>query len=80
MGVDQIVAERFIQTPVLNVQKNAQKLGFTQRVEFPEQNVIKYYKDINDTGNFKSYFSRRCAKENGILVMADNPSIAQVPT
>ena len=78
-GIDQIITDRFIATPKINVEQNALDLGFNKRIEFPEQNIVKYFKIINDTGEQDFwYFSRKCAKENGVLYMPEDPSMAQV--
>ena len=79
-GMDQIITDRFIPTPQkINVEQNALNLGFNKRIEFPEQNIVKYFKIINDTEKQDFwYFSRKCAKENGVLYMPEDPSMAQV--
>lgn len=78
-GMDQIITDRFIPTPKINVEQNALDLGFNKRIEFPEQNIVKYFKIINDTEKQDFwYFSRKCAKENGVLYMPEDPSMAQV--
>ena len=81
-GLDQIITDRFIATPQgINVEQNALNLGFTKRIEFPQQNIVKYFKIINDTEKQDFwYFSRKCAKENGVLYMPEDPSMAQVCT
>ena len=77
--MDQIITDRFIPTPKINVEQNALDLGFNKRIEFPEQNIVKYFKIINDTEKQDFwYFSRKCAKENGVLYMPEDPSMAQV--
>ena len=66
--MDQIITDSFIATPKINVEQNALDLGFNKRIEFPEQNIVKYFKIINDTEKEDFwYFSRKCAKENGVL-------------
>ena len=78
-GMDQIITDRFIPIPKINVEQNALDLGFNKRIEFPEQNIVKYFKIINDTEKQDFwYFSRKCAKENGVLYMPEDPSMAQV--
>ena len=78
-GMDQIITNRFIPTPKINVEQNALDLGFNKRIEFTEQNIVKYFKIINDTGKQDFwYFSRKCAKENGVLYMPEDPSMTQV--
>ena len=77
--MDQIITDRFIPMPKINVEQNALDLGFNKRIEFPEQNIVKYFKIINDTEKQDFwYFSRKCAKENGVLYMPEDPSMAQV--
>ena len=78
-GIDQVITNRFIEAPKINVEQNALDLGFNKRIEFPEQNIVKYFKIINDTEKQDFwYFSRKCAKENGVLYMPEDPSMAQV--
>ena len=74
------LVDYFVPTPNITVKSNAEKHGFDQRVEFPDQNVAKYYKIIDlEKGGWNYFtFSRLCAQNRGLLASPYNPEIAKV--
>jgi len=77
---------RFIEVPHINVSNKAREAGFTHRVEYPVQNIAKFYKVLN-MNNYKVensnvdgkwYWHRLCAAEGGLLATPYDPGMAQI--
>ena len=79
------MSETYVPMPFIDVQANALKNGFDRRVEFPIQNIVKYYKvvdltklDFWEEGVSSWYASRACAQEGGLLASPYNLDMAKV--
>ena len=80
-GIDPNEQRRYFPTPILDHSESAYELGFHHRVEFPDQNIARYFKivDIPDEiDNNNKQYTRLCAKAGGVLVNSYDPKISKV--
>jgi hypothetical protein len=71
--------QRFVPRPQVNVSEGAEKAGFNLRVEYPNENIAKYYK-VKSIVKEYSYSARLCARDGGILASPQNTEMAKVST
>lgn len=79
-GFDQLLTEKYIPIPSILVESKAKALGFDKKVEFPEQNLIKYYKVLKTPTNPTEFWqaSRSCAAQKGILASPYDANMAKI--
>ena len=68
----------FVPVKGVNIAEKAANLGFTERVEFSDLNIAKFYKIIEEENKPYWYHYRICAQHGGTTPIVYNAEMANV--